>query len=75
MSLFTYLMEHSPVARQRRVQTSFLYGGFNQGISSGFHESVGFSRDAVTLLGVGVLLATPFDEAAAVVALSSPSRS
>ena len=73
MGLYTYLMEHSPVARQQRVTSSFMYGGFSQGISSGFHESIGFGRDAVSLLGIGVLLATPIDESAAIVSLTSPS--
>lgn len=73
MGLYTYLMEHSPVARQDRVRSSFVYGGFSQGISSGIHESIGFSRDAVSLIGIGVLIATPIDESAAVVSLSSPS--
>ena len=73
MGIYTYLMEHSPVARQQRIQSSFMYGGFQAGVSSGFHESIGFSRDAVSLLGIGVLLATPIDESAALVSLTSPS--
>jgi hypothetical protein len=73
MGLYTYLMEHSPVARQNRIQSSFRYGGLEAGFRSGFHESIGFSRDAVSLVGLGVLIATPIDEAAGVVSLTSPS--
>jgi hypothetical protein len=73
MGIYTYLMEHSPVARQQRVTSSFLYGGVSQGISSGIHESIGFGRDAASLIGIGVLLATPIDETAGVVSLTSPS--
>ena len=66
-------MEHSPVARQKRVQSSFLYGGLGAGFDSAFHESYGFSRDAASLAGIAILLATPIDEAAGVVSLTSPS--
>ncbi len=66
-------MEHSPVARQKRVQSSFLYGGLGAGFDSAIHESYGFSRDAVALGGIAILLATPIDEAAGVVSLTSPS--
>ena len=65
-------MEHSPEARRNRIQSTIRYEGLRAGFRSGIHESVGFGRDAVSLIGLGVLIATPIDEAAGVVALTSP---
>jgi len=73
MGIYTYLMEHSPEARRNRVQSTIRYEGLRAGFRSGIHESMGFGRDAVTLIGLGVLIATPIDEAAGVVSLTSPS--
>lgn len=73
MGIYTYLIEHSPEARKNRVQMAFLELGLQAGFSSAVHETVGFARDAGSLIGLGILVATPIDEAAAVVALTSPS--
>ncbi|AXH79505.1 MAG: hypothetical protein [Circular genetic element sp.] len=73
MGIYTYLMEHSPEARRNRIQSTIRYEGLRAGFRSGIHESMGFGRDAVSLIGFGVLIATPIDEAAGVVSLTSPS--
>jgi hypothetical protein len=63
MGIYTYLIEHSPEARRNRIQSTIRYDGLQAGFRSGIHESIGFSRDAVSLIGLGVLIATPIDEA------------
>ncbi|MBA7544599.1 hypothetical protein ES705_36960 [subsurface metagenome] len=73
MGIYSYLMEHSPEARRNRVQMAFLEFGFQEGVSTGIHETVGFAKDAASLVGLGILIATPVDEGAALVSLTSPS--